>query len=54
MEEIAQKIEQLIEVINQNSIPTWITILGILIPIILSIMLLLQSHKQNEKSNQLQ
>lgn len=54
MEEIAQKIEQLIEVINQNSIPTWITILGILIPIILSIMLLLQSHRQNKKNNQLQ
>ena len=54
MEEIAQKIEQLIEVINQNSIPMWIEILGIFIPIIFSIMLLLQSYRQNQKNNQLQ
>lgn len=54
MEEIVQKMDQLIMVMNQNSIPAWITVLGIFVPIILSIIVLLQSCIQNKKNIQLQ
>lgn len=54
MEEIVQKMDQLIMVMNQNSIPAWITISGVFVPIILSIAVLLQSCVQNKKNIQLQ
>ena len=52
MEEIVQKIEELIEILKENSIPTWISIIGVFVPIILSglvIFLTVIQHKQNKK-----
>lgn len=54
MEEIVQKIEQLTEVVGRNMIPMWITIVGAFGPIIVSLLVVWQSYRQNKKNNELQ
>ena len=37
MEEIVKKIDELIKVVENNGVPAWLTWVGILVPIIISI-----------------
>ena len=48
MEEIARNIEKLIETLNENSIPNWITIVGLLGPVFISILVCWLSNRQNK------
>ena len=54
MEELIQKIDELINAINNNSVPLWLTIIGILVPIAISLLVWWQSHQQNKKNISLQ
>lgn len=54
MEEIARNIEKLIETLNKNSIPNWITIVGLLGPILISILVWWLSNRQNKIHTQLE
>lgn len=54
MEAIAQQLDRLIDTLNRDAIPIWITVVGIFVPILLSILLLWQSYGQNRKNIQLQ
>ena len=54
MEEIARNIEKLIETLNENSIPNWITIVGLLGPIFISILVWWLSNRQNKIHTQLE
>ena len=54
MEELIQKIDELINAINNNSVPLWLTIIGILVPIAISLLVWWQSHQQNKKNIALQ
>jgi len=51
-EQLIEEVKELVNTLNNNTIPTWITILGIIIPIILSIAVIVQAwvqHRQNKK-----
>ena len=54
MEELIQRIDQLIAIMNRNSVPTWITIVGIFVPILISLMLLLQAYRHHKDNTLLQ
>lgn len=54
MEELMQKIDELINAINNNSVPFWLTIIGIFVPIAISLLVWWQSHRQNKKNIALQ
>ena len=54
MEELIQKIDDLINAINNNSVPLWLTIIGILVPIAISLLVWWQSYQQNKKNIALQ
>ena len=54
MEDIAQKIELLIEAVSRNAVPVWITIVGSFGPIIVSLLVVWQSHRQNKRNTELQ
>ncbi len=54
MEELVQRIDLLIEVISRNSIPVIIEILGVFVPILISILLLLQDRRYNKRNIELQ
>lgn len=52
MEELAQKIDELIEALKTNSMPLWISIVGIFVPILLSgivIFISIMQHRINKK-----
>lgn len=54
MEAIAQQLERLTEALNRDAVPIWVTVVGIFVPILLSVLLLWQSYGQNRKNIQLQ
>ena len=54
MEELIEKIEELIIVINNNSVPLWLSIVGILIPIFISIVVAIQAYIQHNSNKKLQ
>lgn len=54
MEELVQRVDLLIEVISRNSIPVIIEILGVFVPILISILLLLQDCRYNKRNIELQ
>ena len=54
MEGIIEAINRLIEAVNQNSIPFWVTCVGIFVPIIISVSVAISSCVQNKKNNKLQ
>lgn len=54
MEEIIEVINRLIEAVNQNSIPFWVTCVGIFVPIFISVAVAISSCVQNKKNNKLQ
>lgn len=54
MEELIQKIDELIKEIHANSVPLWITIIGILVPIFISLLVLWQGCQQNKRNHELQ
>ena len=54
MEITFQGLDQLIQVISRASTPMWITIIGVFVPILISIIIFLQSLTQNRKNIQLQ
>ena len=54
MKEIIEAINRLIDTINQNSTPAWVTYVGIFVPISISVTVAILSWFQNKKSNELQ
>ena len=52
MEELAQKIDEIIATMNSNTLPLWVSIVGIFVPILLSVVVIVISimqHKINKK-----
>lgn len=54
MEELTQKIDELIRAINANSIPKWISFVGIFVPILLSVLVIIITIYQHRKNKRLQ
>ena len=54
MEELLDKIDELVIAINSNSIPLWLSIVGILIPIFISIVVAIQAYIQHNSNKKLQ
>lgn len=54
MEDLIATLNDLIEVIKDNSVPMWITIIGVFVPILISILVLWLSVRQNKKNIELQ
>ncbi len=54
MEELIEKIDELIIAIKSNSIPLWLSIVGILIPIFISIVVAIQAYIQHNSNKKLQ
>ena len=54
MENINETINRLIEIINHNSLPVWVSYVGIFMPISISIAVAIISWFQNKKNNKLQ
>lgn len=54
MEELIQKIDELIIAINNNSLPLWLSIVGILVPIFISIIVAIQAYIQHNSNKELQ
>lgn len=54
MEDLIATLNELIEVIKNNSVPLWVTIVGVFVPILISIVVLLLSIIQNKKNIELQ
>ena len=54
MEELIQKIDELINEISANSVPLWLSIVGIFVPILISIIVLWQGCRQNKRNLELQ
>lgn len=54
MEDLIVTLNDLIEVIKDNSVPMWITIIGVFVPILISILVLWLSGQQNKKNIELQ
>ena len=44
MEELIQKIDELINEISANSVPLWLSIIGVFVPILLSLLVLWQGY----------
>lgn len=52
MEELVQKIDELIKALNRNSMPLWLAIIGMIVPIVISILVMgfaIYQYKQNKK-----
>ena len=54
MEELIQKIDELINEISANSVPLWLSIIGVFVPILLSLLVLWQGCRQNKRNIELQ
>ena len=54
MEEIVKKIDELIKVVENNGVPAWLTWVGILVPIIISIAVIVQASVQAGNNKKLQ
>lgn len=54
MEELIQKIDELINKISENSVPLWLSIIGIFVPILISLLVLWQGYRQNRRNIELQ
>ena len=54
MEELIQKIDELINEISANSVPLWLSIIGVFVPILLSLLVLWQGYRQNKRNIELQ
>ena len=54
MEEIVKKIDELINEIGANTVPLWLSIIGIFVPILISIIVLWQGCRQNKRNLELQ
>jgi hypothetical protein len=54
MEDIVLKIDELIKAINNNTLPLWISIVGIFVPILLSAIIIVITIIQNKKNKELQ
>lgn len=51
-EKLIEELKNLTEAINKNTVPLWISIVGVIVPIILSVAVIVQAwvqHRQNEK-----
>lgn len=54
MEDLIQKIDDLIKTLNANAMPLWISIVGIFIPILLSAIVIIITIYQHKKNKALQ
>lgn len=54
MEELIQKMDELINAINNNSIPLCLSIIGIFVPIVISIVVSIQAYVQYRSNKKLQ
>lgn len=54
MEDLIATLSELIEVIKNNSVPLLITVIGTLVPIFISILVFIQSYRQNKKNIDMQ
>ena len=50
MDELMQKLDKLIDAVNSNTVPMWLTVIGIFIPIVISLLVFWQSWQQNKKN----
>lgn len=48
MEELIQELKELVNAIESNSVPLWLTICGIIMPIIISITVAIVTFVQNK------
>lgn len=54
MDELVQKIEELIKVVKNNGVPAWLTWVGIFVPIIISIAVIVQAGVQSVRNKKFQ
>lgn len=54
MEELTQKINELIEAINANSVPLWLSIIGMIVPIVISLAVAIFAIVQHYQNKRLQ
>ena len=54
MEDLLEKIDELIFAINMNSVPFWLSVVGILVPIFISIAVAIQANIQHNSTKKLQ
>ena len=54
MEDLVIKMEELIQAINNNNVPVWITYVSIIVPIILSVVVIVTTLLQHRQNKQLQ
>mgnify|MGYP001060420410 CR=1 FL=1 len=54
MEDLTQKIEELIKVLKTDSMPLWVSIIGIFVPILLSAIVIVITVLQNKKNKEFQ
>ncbi|MGN1315540.1 MAG: hypothetical protein ACI4VW_00550 [Acutalibacteraceae bacterium] len=54
MEELIKEVKELGQIINENAVPQWINIVGIVVPIFISIMVVVITIIQHKKNKQLQ
>lgn len=51
-EKLIEELQSLTEAINKNAVPLWISVVGVIVPIVLSIAVIVQAwvqHRQNKK-----
>ena len=54
MDELIRKMDELIEAINNNNVPAWLTWVGIFVPIIISIAVIIQAAAQAKNNKKFQ
>ena len=54
MDELIQKIDELINAINNNNVPIWLTWVGVLVPILISIAVIVQASVQAKNNKKFQ
>ena len=54
MEEVLQKLTELINVLENNSVPLWLSIFGIIVPIIISVAVVIITIINNRRDKDLQ
>ena len=54
MDELIRKMDELIEAINNNNVPVWLTWVGIFVPIIISIAVIVQAAVQAKNNKKFQ
>ena len=54
MEEVLQKLTELIDVLENNSVPLWLSIFGIIVPIIISVAVVIITIINNRRDKDLQ